>query len=87
MGCPAEGCSNSSTTGSEECIKHKFAGGRMRVTGLHRFKHDRELGMTQMEKAREQYEGARQDGRDITRVPGMRTPHEKRVAPGKWEKV
>jgi hypothetical protein len=85
MTCPVEGCGNPSTTGSPECVKHKFAGG-IRVNGIALFRHDREHGLTQAQKAREMFDGARADKKQIARVRGRRTATEVRRN-GRWEKV
>lgn len=63
-------------------MKCKFAGG-MRVNGLALFKHDREHGLTQMQKAREMFEGVRENqtrkggqtmaSKDITAVRGKKS--------------
>lgn len=86
MTCRVEDCSSPGTTGTPElCVKHKFSGG-LRVNGIALFKHDRELGLTQMEKGKEMYDHAKKDGRDIMQVRGFRTAHEKKID-GEWVKV
>lgn len=62
----------------------KFSGG-IRVKGLALFKHDRDLGMTQMEKAKEQQDESRADGKDIMRVRGRRTATQV-YRNGSWER-
>lgn len=78
------GCENPETTGGG-CVRHKFAGG-IRVNGIALFRHDRDLDITQAQKAREMFEGAKEDGIDIQAVRGKRRAHEKRVD-GNWEKI
>lgn len=77
------GCTRPETSGGG-CVPCKFEGG-IRVKGLALFRHDREAGLTQMGKAREQEQGAREDGRDIMRVRGRKTGTET-YRNGSWEK-
>lgn len=87
MNCKVEGCQSPGTTGTPDlCVRHKFANG-IRVNGLHRFKNDREMGLTQAARAREMFKDAKADGKDIMKVPGGRSATEKRTARGEWEKV
>jgi hypothetical protein len=81
--CSVPGCERSGTTGGD-CIPHKFEGG-IRVNGIALFRHDREHGLTQMQKVREMYDASKADKVDIQQVRGRRTPHEKKTAAG-WEK-
>jgi hypothetical protein len=76
-------CSRPETRGGG-CIQHKFAGG-VRLNGVTLFRHDRDLGMTQHEKLREQFDGAKAEGKDIMRVPGSRPVHEVKTTEG-WER-
>jgi hypothetical protein len=78
-----EGCPRPDTSGGG-CVPHKFEGG-IRVKGMALFKHDRDLGLTQMGKAREQETEARADGRDIMRVRGRKATTET-YRNGSWEK-
>lgn len=85
--CKVEGCQAPGTTGTPDlCVRHKFSGG-LRVNGLHIFRNDREMGLTQADRAREVFASAKRDGKDITAVPGKRRAHEVRTAPGVWEKA
>jgi hypothetical protein len=84
MPCLTDDCPRPPTL-SGHCIPCKFEKG-VRVNGLRLMAHDRDLGLTQGEKDREQQQAARRDGRDIMRVPGRRGAHERRTEHG-WEKI
>lgn len=78
-----EGCPLPETSGGG-CIPHKFEGG-IRTKGLALFKHDREHGLTQAAKVREQESDAKADGKDIMRVMGRKRTTET-FRNGKWER-
>lgn len=48
------------------CFGHKLK--TVGFSGLHRFRNDREMGLTQEQRKQEIYEGARRTGDDITRA-------------------
>lgn len=79
-----EGCERPETSGGG-CLKHKFEDG-VRVNGIALFQHDRRIGVTQAQKAREMFEDSRRDGKQIAAVRGRRRAHEKMNA-GRWQKV
>ena len=89
--CGVPGCERPGTTGGD-CFKHKFEGG-VRINGVALFRHDRNLGVTQMSKAADMFEGVKENqgrktrgSKDIQLVRGRRGAHERRVA-GSWQKV
>jgi len=85
--CPVEGCSNPSTLGSPECIRHKFADG-VRLGGLHTFKMAREGNYTQMGLAKDFRRDIirRRRGDKVAYVGRERAPTEKFIN-GRWEQV
>lgn len=87
MTCEVEGCSNPGTLGAPElCVKHKFQGGKLRVNGLHRFRNDRKMGMTQAQRGREFRADAEAKGKaeKFQYVGRERTPTEV-YRNGRWE--
>lgn len=69
-----EGCERPDTTGGG-CIKHKFQDG-MRVNGIALFRHDRNVGVTQAQKAREMFDASRRDKKQIMKVRSGRSASE-----------
>jgi hypothetical protein len=72
--CGVPGCERPGTTGGD-CFKHK----NVRFGGLTLFAADRELGVTQMSKAKEMFEGVKENqgrvtkgSKDIQAVRGRR---------------
>jgi hypothetical protein len=71
------GCQRRETSGGG-CLQCKFSGG-VRVNGLALFAHDREIGLTQMGKVKEMFEGVKENqgrvtkgSKDIQAVRGRR---------------
>lgn len=65
MVCEVQGC-NREMNRDGLCFGHKLK--TVSFGGLQRMRNDRELGVTQMQRRQEIYEGARRTGRDITRA-------------------
>jgi hypothetical protein len=84
------GCERPDTSGGG-CFKHKFEGG-VRINGLALFAHDRDLGVTQMGKVRDMFDGVKDNqgrktkgSKDIQAVRGRRGATERHIN-GRWEK-